>query len=215
MVVKLNLLKFIELQRKETLFHRIPIPIKVVLVLSPQVAVFLLNMKPPASDVAYLLHVVILGIVIALGLRAPKYALDILIAFTLLYAFGGVLYVLRGESFVGFFVERKSWLILLLYLAYSLAFVLSTTNIEQFEAFLHRVKFPKRWIPAVVVSYNLIPAIYNETRQILMHQVARGLQFSKNPIVRLRQLIALYIPIIFVSLMREEHLELSLRARGY
>ncbi|MCR8454071.1 MAG: energy-coupling factor transporter transmembrane protein EcfT [Crenarchaeota archaeon] len=211
----MNLLKFIELQRKETPLHKISIQVKISLILAPPILVSLLCIGSPLSYVIYLTLILSLGVSIALGLKAPRYSLDIFAAFALLFVLGGIVYSLRGKSIISFFAERKFWFITLLYIAYSLAFILSTTSIEHLETFLSKIKLPKRWIIAITIAYNLMPAMYNEARQVLMHQAARGLQLSKNPFIRLRQLVALYIPMIFVSLLRGEYLEQSLRARGY
>ncbi|MCR8433481.1 MAG: energy-coupling factor transporter transmembrane component T [Candidatus Korarchaeota archaeon] len=211
----MNLLKFIELQQKETPLHKISIQVKISLILAPPILVSLLRIEPPLSYVIYLTLILSLEVSIALGLKAPRYPLDIFAAFALLFVLGGIVYSLRGKSIISFFAERKFWFITLLYIAYSLAFILSTTSVEQLEILLSKIKLPKRWIIATIIAYNLIPAMYNEARQVLMHQAARGLQLSKNPFIRLRQLVALYIPMIFVSLLRGEYLEQSLRARGY
>ena len=211
----MNLLKFIELQRKETILHRIPIPIKILLLITPPLLSYLPNLSIVRMEHIYLATIIILALLIVVCLRAPRYVLDIFLAFLVLYVFGGIVYVARGLSFVEFFVERKSWFITLLYIAYSVAFFLSTTSIEQLELFLMRIRIPKRWIIAIIIAYNLIPALYYEAKQVIMHQKVRGHHFSRNPLIKMKQLVALYIPMIFVSLMRAEHLEISLRARGY
>ncbi len=211
----MNLLKFVELQRKNTVLHRIPIPAKIALPIIPPIMMLLIRVDACLSDIVYVFLLTVFVLAISLGLKAPRYALDIFSAFLLLYIFGSFVYVIRGISFIDFFVERKSWFITLLYIAYSVAFILSTTSIEQLEIFLRKIGFPKRWIITIIVAYNLIPAMYNEAKQILMHQEARGLQLSRNPLVRIKQLLAFYIPMIFVSLMRADYLEYSLRARGY
>ncbi|MCR8455857.1 MAG: CbiQ family ECF transporter T component, partial [Candidatus Korarchaeota archaeon] len=169
----MNLLKFIELQRKETPLHKIPIQVKISLILVPPILVSLLRIESPLSYVIYLTLILSLGVSIALELKAPRYSFDIFAAFALLFVLGGIVYSLRGKSIISFFAERKFWFITLLYIAYSLAFILSTTSIEHLETFLSKIKLPKRWIIAITIAYNLMPAMYNEARQVLMHQAAR------------------------------------------
>jgi len=212
-VVRLNLLKFIELQKKHTILHRIPIPLKSIPPIIVIVAWYLLGEQQ--LFMVYGLIIVFCIVSMSFILRAPRYVLDIFIAFMILYIFGGVVYWLVGLGFWKYLADKMMWFLYLLALAYSLALLLSSTSVAQLEEFLKRIHLPEKIVMALVVTYNLIPAIYGEVLTIIQSQKARGLEFSKNPLKRLRQLVAVYIPTIFVALTRASILEMALKARGY
>lgn len=212
-MVRLNLLKFIELQKKHTILHRIPIPLKSIPPIIVIVAWYLLGEQQ--LFMVYGLIIVFCIVSMSFILRAPRYVLDIFIAFMILYIFGGVVYWLVGLGFWKYLADKMMWFLYLLALAYSLALLLSSTSVAQLEEFLKRIHLPEKIVMALVVTYNLIPAIYGEVLTIIQSQKARGLEFSKNPLKRLRQLVAVYIPTIFVALTRASILEMALKARGY
>jgi len=91
---------------------------------------------------------------------------------------------------------------------------LSTTSVSQAENFLARLGIPYKYSRVLIVTYNLIPALYNEIKLITMTQKARGLQFSRNPLKRAVQMIAILMPSLFIALLRAEILEISIKSRG-
>ena len=209
----MNLLKFVELQKKDTILHKIPIPIKA----TPFVLTIILWVINFGS-LSLVLHIGIAiscALAICLILRAPRYTGEILTAFLIVYILGGFIYLIHGVAFIDYIRSEIKWLMYLLSMAYSLAFFLSTTSVEQLEGLLRRLKLPTGAIMTIIVTYNLIPAIYYEILEIIATQKARGLQLSKNPIKYAKQVIAIYLPLIFASLVRARNLEVALRARGY
>ncbi len=209
----MNLLRFIELQGRNTVLHRTPIPIKTIpFVLS--VVIWVGNF----GKTGLVLHMgiaLLCCLMICLILRSPRYALEIFIAFLIVYMLGGAIYLIHGATFISYIRQKIGWFIYLLSMAYSLALLLSTTSVEQLEEFLRRLRLPEGAVISITIAYNLIPAIYFETKEIIRTQRARGLEFSRNPIRYIRQALAIYLPLIFVSLIRARNLEGALKARGY
>ena len=209
----MNLLKFIDLQDKNTIVHRIPIPVKMMPFVVSVVGWYVLDVY--TKFVLNIAIILLCGGSIVIIIRAPRYALDILVAFLFLYLFGGLVYYLAGYGFKTYLIEKRYWFVFLLAMGYSLALVLSSTNVIQLEGFLRSIRIPRRVTMAIILAYNLIPLVYHDVMNIIQHQKARGLELSMNPIRRVRQLVSIYIPALFVSLSRAQTLKDALKARGY
>ncbi len=208
----MNLLKFIEIQNKDTFIHRLPIPLKII----PTIIILLINYiawLKQYSTFIYAVFIVSSSLIIAVYFREPAYVKDIFVAYILLWFFLAVLYAPVINPFI-FLTRYLNWFLFLLAIGFSLIIFLASTSVSQLETFLYKLHLPRSVIKVLTITYNIMPSIYNEIQQIIVAQKARGLVLSKNPIKRAIQMVAVLMPLLSLILIRSEFLEQAIKARG-
>jgi len=208
----MNLLKFIELQNMDTFLHKLPIPIKIVPFI---IAILIPKILWSRELILYsqLTIIIICAILIGYCLESPEYVVDILTAFVFLWIFLALLYSPVINPIL-FLIRYYNQLIYLISISMTFILFLSTTSVSQLERFLNTIGLSYKYSRVLIVTYNLIPALYQEVKMITITQRARGLKFSRNPIKRAVQMVSILMPLLFVSILRAEMLEQSIKSRG-
>jgi len=208
----MNLLKFIELQNMDTFLHKLPIPIKIVPFI---LAILIPKILWSRELILYsqLAIIIICAILIGYCLGSPEYVVDILTAFVFLWIFLALLYSPVINPIL-FLIRYYNQLIYLISISITFILFLSTTSVSQLERFLNTIGLSYKYSRVLIVTYNLIPALYQEVKMITITQRARGLKFSQNPIKRAIQMVSILLPLLFVSILRAEMLEQSIKSRG-
>ena len=205
----MTLLKFIEYQRRDTFLNRVPILLKLGVLIY---ALCSLLLPLPMYYIIYSLILII-----------------ILLTMLLIVAFKDLIYI--GEIYATYFslfaiayftsvimpVNLEFLLIRLLYLytvAISSIFLFATTKVKDLEAFLLRIGIPKKILNFFVITWNLIPSTYQELQMVIIAQRARGVEMRKNPISKIKNSIIILVPFLYLLLLRSRLLETSLKARG-
>ncbi len=198
----MNLLEFVEVQRRETLLHRIPPEAKLIIIILAVLTGYL-------GTRFMLMFLVFLTLLFGIA-RMLRY----MIYFSsLFWVIGGVIILIN--YLLGYSISAT---VLRLFYAMLIALAsiifMATTDIESFERFLRRLRLPESFIKTLVVSYNLIPSFYMETLKVRNAQYARGFEWSKNPIRRAIQASYVILPMFFLAIIRGEMLRKSILARG-
>lgn len=93
-----------------------------------------------------------------------------------------------------------------------LVFILTTiTSIKQIIDALSFI--PRNIRLMIIITFSMIPAIFEESRKIMTVQNARG--HNTKSINVIKSFIPFIIPLLHRTLKRAEHLSLSLESRGY
>ena len=99
---------------------------------------------------------------------------------------------------------------------------LTTAPIEVADGLESLLKpFKRIGVPAhelammMVIALRFIPTLVEEADRLQKAQIARGANFSSNPILRARKLMALLIPLMLSAFRRADELALAMEARCY
>lgn len=205
----MTLLKFIEFQRKDTFLNKVPIPVKVIPLVYSLASLFL-----PIDRISLMYSLLIILIVLTLLLliayRDLLYISEVYFSYTVLFLIAYFSSMLTGTSIYRI-IDR------LLYIystAFSFIFFFATTKIKQLERFLERLGIPKRILNYFILTWNLIPSTYHELQLIAMTQKARGVELKGGVVRRIKNIIIILIPFLFLLLLRSRLLEYSMKARG-
>ncbi len=205
----MTLLKFIELQRKNTFLNKVPVPIKLFILIFSLLSIFL---NIPQIIVMYLLMLILflLSLLFLIAYRDAGYLLEVYLSYLLLFLLA-YFSVIFGQ------VDLDSLIIRMLYIyttAFSFIFFVTTTKIKDLERFLVKIRMPKGLIDALVMTWNFIPSTYNELQIVMMSQKARGVELNKGVISKLMNSLIILIPFLYLLLLRIQIIEFSLKARG-
>jgi len=99
---------------------------------------------------------------------------------------------------------------------------LTTAPIEVADGLESLLKpFKRIGVPAhelammMVIALRFIPTLVEEADRLQKAQVARGANFSSNPILRARKMMALLIPLMLSAFRRADELAVAMEARCY
>ncbi|ADH97695.1 energy-coupling factor transporter transmembrane component T family protein [Salisediminibacterium selenitireducens] len=92
-----------------------------------------------------------------------------------------------------------------------------TDGMERMLAPFKRVKLPTHELALMMsIALRFIPTLIEETRTIVLAQLARGTNFSEGSLwKRLKALIPILVPLFTQSFKRAEELATAMEARGY
>ncbi len=205
----MTLLKFIEYQRRGCILNRLPLVVKLMLLIY-----VLLSVIIPVDNtyIFWSLGLILIAetIMMLVCFRDPFYLAEIYMAY-------GLLFIFAYLSVLFCAIEMSDLLYRLLYVytvAFTTIFVFSTTKVEQIEAFLRKIGTPEKILNFLTLAWNLIPSTYSELQLVRMAQAARGVEIGGHPLRRIKQSIVVLIPFLLLLLLRSRLLEISLRARG-
>jgi len=205
----MTLLDFVRIQRKNTIIHRIPIPVKILPFVYTILVPFICFLRQ-YQLISLVLIMFTLSVLFIYPLKEIRYIVSIYIAYLSL----GVIVLGTHIIFGGYLLETVQRLLYILTIGFSFLFFLSTTKISDLERFLKKIHFPERIINYLITAYNLLPSVYFELEEISRAQMARGLELNQNPITKVRRSLAIFIPFLFVTLLRSQQLDESFKARG-
>lgn len=209
MVARLTLIKFIEYQQRTTPLNKIPIVVKIAILLYCLSSLFL----PLPRMIIWLSLLSILAGLSSLLLifyRDPAYLLEVYAAYFMLFIIVYFSSLLVGSNI-------KEMLTRLLYIystAFSSIFFFATTKIKDLENFMRKIRVPETIIRFFVITWNLIPSTYYELQLIKIAQEARGAQIKGGILGRIKNSLLILVPFMYVLLIRSRLLELSIKARG-
>lgn len=205
----MTLLKFIELQRRNTFLDRVPVAIKFIPLIYCLVSIFIpINEVLITKSLTILL--ISLTLIFLIAYRDIGYIAEVYLSYIILFAFA-YFSVIFGR------VELNSLITRLIYIystAFSFIFFVTTTKVKDLEKFLINLRIPKKIISAFIITWNFIPSTYNELQLIQMCQKARGVELEKGLLNKFKNSFAILIPFLFLLILRMQLIEFSLKARG-
>ena len=205
----MTLLKFIEYQKKKTILNRAPISLKIAILLYVLFSIFL-PLEPQYVEYSLVGIIAIQTILMLICYRDPIFIMEVYFAYASLFIFSYLSVLLYN-------VDVNALIYRLLYIysvAFSTIFLFATTRVKDLENFLRKIRIPESIINYFVLTWNLIPSTYQELQTVKITQAARGMEIGKNPISRLKTSILIFIPFLYLLLLRSRLLEISLKARG-
>lgn len=91
-----------------------------------------------------------------------------------------------------------------------------TDGLERLASPLRRFGFPAHELALMVaIAIRFIPVLVEEAERLRMAQLARGADFSGNPIQRTRKLVPLLVPLLLSTFARADRLALAMESRCY
>ncbi|MEM0335492.1 MAG: energy-coupling factor transporter transmembrane component T [Thermofilum sp.] len=90
-----------------------------------------------------------------------------------------------------------------------------TTNQAKLAATLFKLKFPFKVIYAVIATLQFIPLLAAEAETIIQAQTARGLRTEASVLQRIRNYLAVIIPLTLSSLNKVQVRAIALESRGF
>lgn len=205
----MTLLKFIELQRKRSFLNRVPVEIKLIIVIYSLVSIFI---PLPAKLTIYALASILTGLtaLFLIAYRDLGYVIEIYLSYLLLFILA-YFSVFLGRIRLEYLVLR---MIYIYTTAFSFVFMVTTTKIKDFEAFLAKIHVPSSLINALTLTWNFIPSTYSELKIVQMSQKARGVELGKGVLTRIKNSIIVLVPFLYLLLTRLRLIEFALKSRG-
>ena len=205
----MTLIKFIEYQQKTTPLNRVPIVVKMAILLYCLFSLFL-PLPMMIIWLSLLFTLVGLSLLLLVFYKDPVNLLEIYAAYFLLFLIVYVSYFILGGN-----IEDMLTRLLYIYsTAFSSIFMFATTKIKDLENFMRKIRVPEAVIRFFVITWNLIPSTYYELQLIKIAQQARGTEIRGGIIKRIKNSLLILIPFMYILLIRSRLLELSIRARG-
>lgn len=91
-----------------------------------------------------------------------------------------------------------------------------TDGLERLASPLRRFGFPAHELALMItIAIRFIPVIAEEAERLRKAQLARGADFSGNPIQRARKLVPLLVPLFLSTFARADRLALAMESRCY
>ncbi len=214
----------------DSVLHRLDPRVKLVATF-----LYLISLFVAGSTAGYLAAAVFLAAMIALsnvpfryiirGMRAILVLLAITMLFNLFLTPGELLFQagpLRATR-EGLITAVKMGARLSMLILGSSLMTLTTTPTRLTDAMesllgpLRRFRVPVHEISMMMsIALRFIPILMEETDKIMKAQIARGADFeSKNPLVRIRSMVPLLVPLFISAFRRAGDLALAMEARGY
>jgi len=205
----MTLLKFIELQRKDTFLNKVPISLKFGLIIYSLVSIFL-PINKTLINLSLIILLISLTIIFLIAYRDIGYIAEIYLSYLLLFIFA-YFSVLFGNIELDYLLTR---LIYIYSTAFTFLFFVTTTKVKDLEGFLTNLKIPEKIISALILTWNFIPSTYNELQLIQICQKARGVELEKGLLNKFKNSFIILIPFLFLLLLRMQLIEFSLKSRG-
>jgi len=92
--------------------------------------------------------------------------------------------------------------IMLISFMFAIALCWINVNRENLIAFLTKVRLPKLILEIAFQSISLVELVQVRSKSILLAQKARGIRTEGNPIIRVKALVAIVVPLV-ISLLKE------------
>lgn len=139
-----------------------------------------------------------------------------------LTTFTGILVLLAFVFLLQYFITQRglvystvlSLKLLNLVGVFSLFFI--TTPPDLFALMMRRLGLPQIVSLAFSMALRFVPVLAKQTQDILQAQISRGLAIdSRNPIVRLRRLVPVLVPVVVLSIKRSIEIAEALESRAF
>jgi ABC-type cobalt transport system, permease component CbiQ and related transporters len=128
-------------------------------------------------------------------------------------------YALPGNRLgatVGGFLMGATFLLRLLSLMLASSVLTSTTSLDDFIQFFHKLKVPAEISMMLTTAIRFIPTLDKKRRLILEAQKARGTRFSNKGITgSIRSYLPIMIPMFINSILMANSLSMAMLNRGY
>ncbi|MCY3737311.1 MAG: energy-coupling factor transporter transmembrane protein EcfT [Gemmatimonadaceae bacterium] len=91
-----------------------------------------------------------------------------------------------------------------------------TDGLERLLRPLRRLRVPSHELAMMIsIALRFIPVLAEEAERLQKAQMARGAEFSGNPVRRARKLVPLLLPLFVSAFARADRLAVAMEARGY
>ncbi|WP_407309304.1 energy-coupling factor transporter transmembrane component T family protein [Desulfosporosinus sp. SB140] len=128
-------------------------------------------------------------------------------------------YALPGNRFgatIGGFLLGTTFLLRLWSMLIASSILTSTTSMEDFTQFFHRMKVPAEISMMITTALRFIPTLDKKRRLIMEAQKARGTKFNDKGIASsIRSYIPIMIPLFINSILMANSLSMAMLNRGY
>ncbi|MGI6649899.1 MAG: energy-coupling factor transporter transmembrane component T family protein [Bacillota bacterium] len=214
----------------DSIIHHLDPRIKIIVTTLLMIAIFLINNWLGLAGLAMLLGTVywlshLPGIMLLRGLRPLALIMIIALPLQILLTPGDVLYYLgpftitrQGILQAGLLTYRLGALIIVTsFLTLTTSPVALTDGLESLMKPLERFRVPAHELAMMMtIALRFIPIFAEEAEKIVKAQKARGADFDSGRLLkRMRNLVAILVPLLISAFRRADELALAMEARCY